>query len=291
MVETQRRFLFEKRGLILQENSAMEFYADRLPDKVNQLLKLIDPDALGEVCRRLFLFHMDRAWSQYLADIADIREGIHWRRFGGQMPVREFIKLAVERFDELQMEIEERCLQTFEQLEVRQNRVDFEKAGIKTPSSTWTYMINDDPFDGILNLQIVGNIGMALGAGLWWPLLFLVSWWKKIKTGKKKGAPLKFIRLRQDTLGLAMSSFSLVISNAQLRTVYSRSGHLGLNNPVMTAVSIPPIFNHRFYFITGDKNRRSGFRIQGSKFSHSFLENIRGPACNRVGSRKGVDLK
>ena len=189
MVETQRRFLFEKRSMILQENSAMEFCADRLPDKVNQLLKLIDQDALGEVCRRLFLFHMDRAWSQYLADIADIREGIHWRRFGGQKPVREFIKLSVERFDELQMEIEERCLQTFEQLEVRQNRVDFEKAGIKTPSSTWTYMINDDPFDGILNLQIVGNIGMALGAGLWWPLLFLVSWWKKIKTGKKRGLP------------------------------------------------------------------------------------------------------
>ncbi len=144
---------------------------------------------MGEVCRRLFLFHMDRAWSQYLADIADIREGIHWRRFGGQKPVREFIKVSVERFDELQKEIEECCLQTFEQLEGRQNRVDFEKAGFKTPSSTWTYMINDDPFEGTLNLQIVGNIGMALGAGLWWPLLLLVSWWKKIKTGKKRGLP------------------------------------------------------------------------------------------------------
>jgi preprotein translocase subunit SecA len=87
------------------------------------------------------------------------------------------------------MEIEERCLQTFEQLEVRQNRVDFEKAGLKAPSSTWTYMINDNPFDGILSLQIAGNIGMALGAGLWWPLLFLVSWWKKLKTGKKRGLP------------------------------------------------------------------------------------------------------
>jgi len=134
------------------------------------------------------LFHVDKAWSHYLAEIADIREGIHWRRLGGQQPLQEFIKLAVECFDKLQMEIEERCLQTFEQLEVQQNRIDFEKAGIKAPSSTWTYLINDDPFDGALGSSTAGNIELALGATQMWPLL-LFFWWKKRKTGKQKELP------------------------------------------------------------------------------------------------------
>jgi preprotein translocase subunit SecA len=134
----------------------------------------------------LFLFHMDQGWSHYLAEIADIREGIHWRRLGGQQPLQEFIKLVVKCFDKLQMEIEERCLRTFQQLEVRQNRIDFEKAGIKAPSSTWTYLINDDPFDGALGQLSAGNIGLAVGAVQLWPLLLLFSLWKKRKAGKQK---------------------------------------------------------------------------------------------------------
>jgi len=39
------------------------------------------------------------------------------------------------------------------------------------PSSTWTYLINDNTFEGMLGVQLIGNPGLQVGAGIWWPLM------------------------------------------------------------------------------------------------------------------------
>ena len=50
----------------------------------------------------------------------------------------------------------------------------------KTPSSTWTYLINDKTFDDMLGLQFLGNIGLSLGVLVAWPFMVLIGLYKNI---------------------------------------------------------------------------------------------------------------
>jgi preprotein translocase subunit SecA len=117
------------------------------------------------------LFHIDKSWSQYLAEIADIREGIYLTRIGGQDPLFEFHKQSVKMFDELLKNFELKTIQSFNH--IKNDSLDLSEAGLKAPSSTWTYLINDNPFENMLEIQLIGNIALSIGAGLWWPLIVL----------------------------------------------------------------------------------------------------------------------
>jgi preprotein translocase subunit SecA len=100
---------------------------------------------------------IDTSWSQYLAEIADIREGIHLHRVGGQDPYVEFQKLVVVKFAELLPAVEERAIHIFAAMQVSgetlKNRDD---QRLKTPSAT-----------------MFGNIGVSTGAAVMWPLMVL----------------------------------------------------------------------------------------------------------------------
>jgi hypothetical protein len=55
---------------------------------------------------------------------------------------------------------------------------------MKSPSSTWTYTINDNPFDPMLEIQLGGNAGVSAWAAMLWPLLAVYFIVKKMKRGK-----------------------------------------------------------------------------------------------------------
>ena len=64
----------------------------------------------------------------------------------------------------------------FGSAEITEEGIDLEKEGLQVPSSTWTYLINDNPFGNRLAMLLVGNrhIGFAAGATLMQgPILFV----------------------------------------------------------------------------------------------------------------------
>ena len=99
---------------------------------------------LLHLCRYISLYYSDRSWSRYLAEMADIREGIHLNRIGGKNPVLEFHRLAIEIFNNIQAEMENDSIESFKQIKNQRNPL--EETGLKAPSATWTYLINDNPF-------------------------------------------------------------------------------------------------------------------------------------------------
>lgn len=128
---------------------------------------------------------MDKSWSRYLAEITDIREGIHLNRIGGLDPLFEFQKLSIRIFDKVQRDVELDTIRTFNKLKIKDNTFCLDDAGLKAPSSTWTYLINDNPFENMLSVRLMGNIGLSIGAGIWGPLmavyLLIKKFCKKIK--------------------------------------------------------------------------------------------------------------
>jgi preprotein translocase subunit SecA len=118
---------------------------------------------------------LDRLWHEHLAACADLRDGIHLVRLGGQDPLQRFTTEVRAGFVRLNEALE---LET--PLEMQ--------ADVEAPSATWTYLVNDDPFREQVLLSLVGTGGKAVAvyAAVVMPGLFLLwtlveRFWKKRK--------------------------------------------------------------------------------------------------------------
>jgi preprotein translocase subunit SecA len=96
--------------------------------------------------RQITLFQIDRCWSEHLDHLAHVRDGIHFISSGGARPLDEYHKIAGKAFYDLLQRIDDSVIETFMAVEVTADGIDMAKEGLKGPSSTWTYLINDQPF-------------------------------------------------------------------------------------------------------------------------------------------------
>jgi preprotein translocase subunit SecA len=85
------------------------------------------------------LFQYDRLWASYLSEVALIREGIFWERIAGRDPLNQFYRTLHALFQELLVDLDA--------VHHRLERLGEEDLKIKRPSSIWTYMVNDNPFE------------------------------------------------------------------------------------------------------------------------------------------------
>jgi preprotein translocase subunit SecA len=183
IVELQREHQLRKRAGILHGGAFLDFFKTQRPGRFEELTIAIGPEHLQRLCRRLALESLDRAWSGYLAEVEALREGIHLRAYGKQDPLAEFNKEAAALFEDVSQSADIELLKTFEAITVK-NGLPGLPGGLKSPSSKWTYLINDNPFDDVITGQLMGNTGFSLWAGLLWPLTLLQIALKK--AGKRK---------------------------------------------------------------------------------------------------------
>jgi preprotein translocase subunit SecA len=99
---------------------------------------------------------INRCWSDHLEHMAEIREGIHLVSIGGLNAFDEFNRQVNAAFRELSRRIDDEVLATLRTAEITADGVDLKKVGLLGPSSTWTYMINDNPTGDILQRLLRG---------------------------------------------------------------------------------------------------------------------------------------
>jgi preprotein translocase subunit SecA len=185
LIEKQRMVLYNRRRDILLDQEAVDFFSIQSAEKFQQVSAVLNHEDVQHLCRWISLYHIDSGWSLYLAEIADIRESIHLKRIGGQDPFIEFQKLAIKIFDEQMVHLDEQLIRTFNSLPVDNHFPDLEKLGLKTPTATWTYLVNDNPFEHNLGMQLIGNAGLQIGAGILGPLVALQLMFRKNKSDLK----------------------------------------------------------------------------------------------------------
>jgi preprotein translocase subunit SecA len=186
LIEQQRQILFEKRNGFIQGNHAVDFFKTSAHDDFVILEKKLVAEELVALCKRISLWCLDGRWSEYLAEVTDIREGIHLRRIGGQNPLFEFHKIVIDLFDTLQNDIEKSMLRMIHNAAMFPDKAGISGANspMKSPSSTWTYMINDNPFDPMLEVQLGSNVGISAWSAMLWPLMAIYFIMKKMKRRK-----------------------------------------------------------------------------------------------------------
>ena len=147
LIEIQRRIVLEQRDRVLRTDAALRAHARRCPDRYAALGAVASDEVLVYAARQIPLGHLDRGWADRLSYLADLREGIHLRALGrGLSPLDEFHQEAVRVFSGLLRQVEERSAESFEIVPITAGGADLSAAGLKRPSATWTYLVQDNPF-------------------------------------------------------------------------------------------------------------------------------------------------
>lgn len=146
-VETQRRIVADRRGIVLRGEDLHNVLQERCVEDYARARHVLGETALQDVARRLTLFAIDECWADHLAAVTEIRDGIHLVRLAGRSPINEFIKGAAASFEDALNRINDRVVEEFLALDITSERVDLAQAKLRGPSSTWTYLVNDKVFE------------------------------------------------------------------------------------------------------------------------------------------------
>jgi preprotein translocase subunit SecA len=148
LIAQQRAIISDRRDKLLRTATAREDLAERSPDRYEELIEELGDDAgerLEKICRLIMLYHLDRGWADHQAYLADVRESIHLRALARQDPLDEFHRMALDAFASLAADAVEAAQQTFETANVADDEQGLDLSKLARPTSTWTYMIHDNP--------------------------------------------------------------------------------------------------------------------------------------------------
>jgi preprotein translocase subunit SecA len=142
----QRREVLDRRRSILAGDEAEHVLAERCPQRWAELTDTVAEPVLAEAVRQILLYELDRAWSDHLAHTAELREGIHLRALGRQSPLDAFHAESRRAFVDFTPRVHTAAADRFHTAHITPTGLDPDQSGLHRPTSTWTYMVTDNPF-------------------------------------------------------------------------------------------------------------------------------------------------
>jgi preprotein translocase subunit SecA len=106
------------------------------------------------------LITIDDLWSEHLATVAELREGIHWVSWGGRDPLHEYLMTVDKLYKQLQVRISDEIPKRVGQSET--SGIDPSQRG-----ATWTYLTTDRPFGNFTERVIRGLLRTVRTRSVW----------------------------------------------------------------------------------------------------------------------------
>jgi preprotein translocase subunit SecA len=132
--------------------------ASMLPEEqYGELLRSVGESALETAGRPLALAVVDDVWADYLANVAELRGGIHWVSWGGRDPLYEFLTGVRDIYEDFHRRVKEDIANAFAAAEIRNGEIQFQDQARFERGATWTYLTTDQPF-GLLGERIMKGI-------------------------------------------------------------------------------------------------------------------------------------
>jgi preprotein translocase subunit SecA len=113
----------------------------------------------SELERLISLTTVDELWAEYLATVAELREGIHWISWGKD-PVHEYLLTVDKLYRQLQAIITDEIPKRLAQAET--GGIDPSQRG-----ATWTYLTTDQPF-GTFNERVIRGLVRKVKTRSFW---------------------------------------------------------------------------------------------------------------------------
>ncbi|MBI5497234.1 MAG: accessory Sec system translocase SecA2 [Deltaproteobacteria bacterium] len=190
VVEQQRRLVRARREAVQRGDPEARAWEAAEPQLYARAVARWGAARAARVERNAHLLALDRAWAEHLCWVTDTRETVHLVSLSGQTPVVEFRRWCTEAFARRMEQMDQDLTGALAGVLAREDAALDELEHARGPSSTWTYLVNDDPFQSGFELLKGGALGFsAIAAGVYGPLLlaWLVvrRWWG----GKRGGKP------------------------------------------------------------------------------------------------------
>jgi len=151
LIEKQRKIHHHERQTFLDDSAVLEMI-----NTVNDGASINYVPEMIEKARNIILFQYDKHWSQHIDYVSEVKEGIHLLQYGKLNPLREFRKYTDTNFKEICNRIDFDLKEGIEHL-LKNGDVNLADMGIKKPSSTWTYIINDNPFSRKFEIRLTNS--------------------------------------------------------------------------------------------------------------------------------------
>ena len=164
LLELQRRTICQHREELLNGTKTPNALKKRNPELRQQLVDQWGKTLIADVERKVTLIHVDWCWSDHLAHAAEIRENIHLVSLGGFNAFDTFNREMNLEFQTFLSHIEDRVVESIASATITEDGIDLKKEGLTGPSSTWTFMINDNPRGAVLNQMIRGVVNRLKNA-------------------------------------------------------------------------------------------------------------------------------
>lgn len=145
-IAAQREKVLSRREDILQGILPVEFSESPISDSLRALEETADVARVLTAARLITLYYLDEHWQGHLSLLSEIRDGIYLRVLAGQNPVDEFHRIALREFHGFFEAVDVEVADALQRLRPGQLDDPLGDLGLRRPSSTWTYMIRDNPF-------------------------------------------------------------------------------------------------------------------------------------------------
>jgi preprotein translocase subunit SecA len=103
-------------------------------------------DAVETAGRAITLAVIDDLWSDYLANIAELRGGLHWVSWTGKDPLHTFLTGAAEIYADFEGSLREEIADAFANAEILDRQIHFADPARFERGATWTYLTTDQPW-------------------------------------------------------------------------------------------------------------------------------------------------
>ncbi|MBZ9685539.1 accessory Sec system translocase SecA2 [Clostridium estertheticum] len=162
-IENQRIVVHQRRMEVVYDSLPFNILSLEHPQLFTKLVNFFSEDTVNELEKQVALYNINEVWADYLAHVAYLQDGVKLSILSRKNPLQEFQIEAASVFQVLQQEIQKRILQDFETLDISEQGLISLKERIKPPSSTWTYLVNDNSLIDSLSSLFVGNVVASIG--------------------------------------------------------------------------------------------------------------------------------
>ncbi|MFD0558283.1 protein translocase subunit secA [Stackebrandtia endophytica] len=156
-IDHQRDIVGRHRDRLLTTDAADRLLRERRPAAHAQVSADRGQAETERLCRHIVLSTLDEHWRGRLADVAELREGIHLRALGRYTPLTEYLRDTLAAFDGFLDRVHHDAAATFEKYAAEGAPAD--RPPVVRPSATWTYLMQDNPFGSELD-RVLRFLGM-----------------------------------------------------------------------------------------------------------------------------------
>ena len=126
-------------------------------ERYGALVEAAGREAVESLGQQAALACVDELWADYLANVAELKGGIHWVSWGGRDPLYEFLTGVESIHADFQESLKEEIEEIFAHSEIRDGVIHLADRARFERGATWTYLVTDQPF-GLLGDRIMKGI-------------------------------------------------------------------------------------------------------------------------------------